>query len=154
MALSFCPAPLERAATRVDVERDIRTNAGRIQKRVNHDSVVFNNWEHLNKWLLAYMLEREPDETKVKRLKEQAVFDPLPPREEGILCKIQLGPATAHGLIRISNSLYSVPDSMIGSGCRTVIGAYEVKISKAGTENGKIPTVIHPRKPGTVKVFL
>jgi hypothetical protein len=129
-----------------DVERDIRTYASRIKKRVHHDGVVFKNWDHANEWLEGYMLERENNRTKARRIQEQGILKPLPPREEGVLCKIQLGPASSFGLIRVSYSAYSVPDSMIGAPCKTVIGPYDVKISKLGTAYGKAIEVVHPRK--------
>jgi hypothetical protein len=92
------------------------------------------------------MLERETQETKTKRIQEEAVFHPLPPREEGVLCKIHLGQSNSHGLIKMSNSLYSVPDSMIGVDCKTVVGAYDVKISKINDQNKDKIIITHPRK--------
>jgi transposase len=141
------PCTPGKGSDKGDVERDIRTYASRIKKRVSHDSVVFRDWQHLNEWLLAYMLERETEGTKARRTKEQAILNPLPPREDGILCKIQLGPASSHGVIRIGKSAYSVPDTLIGVGCKTVIGAYDVKISRIAAEYGDTTIIIHPRKP-------
>jgi len=130
-----------------DVERDIRTFASRIKNRISHERLVFRDWEHLNHWLAEYMLEREKEESRVKLREEQATFDPLPPREEGILCQIQDGPASGHGTIRVSKSAYSVPDSMIGEPCHTVIGAYDVRISRIGPRGADASVVIHPRLP-------
>jgi transposase len=128
-----------------DVERDIRTFSSRIKNRISHERLVFRDWEHLNQWLAEYMLEREKEESRLKLAIEQATLDPLPPREEGILCQIQDGPASPHGTIRVSKSAYSVPDSMIGEPCHTVIGAYDVRISRIGGRPADATVVIHPR---------
>lgn len=130
-----------------DVERDIRTFASRIKNRISHEGLIFQDWEHLNQWLVQYMLEREKEESRIRLKIEQAVFKRLPSREEGVLCKIQDGPASSHGSIRVINSVYSVPDAMIGEPCHTVIGAYDVRISRMGTGHGDKTVVIHPRMP-------
>ena len=130
-----------------DVERDIRTFSSRIKNRISHENLVFLDWNHLNEWLVQYLLEREKEESRVKLKIEQAVLETLPPREEGVLCKIQDGLASPYGVIRVMNSVYSVPDSMIGVPCHTVIGAYEVRISRRGTGAGDQTVVIHPRMP-------
>jgi transposase len=140
------PCAPGKGSDKGDVERDIRTYASRIKNRVSHDSVIFRDSEHLNQWLHDFMLERETQETKTKRIQEEAVFHPLPPREEGVLCKIHLGQSNSHGLIKMSNSLYSVPDSMIGVDCKTVVGAYDVKISKINDQNKDKIIITHPRK--------
>ena len=144
---NLLPCTPAKGSDKGDVERDIRTYASRIRKRVSHDSVVFRDWQHLNEWLLIFMLERETQTTQTKRIQEQAFFNPLPPREEGILCKVQLGPASAYGLIRIANSAYSVPDALIGMGCKAVIGPYDIKISPIAAEHRRVPVTVHPRKP-------
>lgn len=129
-----------------DVERDIRTFANRVKNRVSHERLVFRDWEHLNGWLAGYMRERQKPETLLKLAEERKKLKALPPREEGVLCKIQVGPASSHGTIRFGKSTYSVPDSMIGKGCRTVIGAYEVRIELTETHNHSREIVVHPRK--------
>jgi len=130
-----------------DVERDIRTFASRIKNRISHERLVFRDWDHLNAWLAQYMREREKEDSRIKLKIEQAALTPLPRREEGILCQIQDGPASSHGTIRVSKSSYSVPDSMIGEPCHTVIGAYDVRISRIGTSVRDAIVVVHPRKP-------
>ena len=140
------PCAPAKGSDKGDVERDIRTFASRVRKRVSHDGVIFRDWDHLNDWLRGYMQERESETTRARRNQEQAVLNPLPPREEGVLCQIQVGDASSYGTIRIGRSAYSVPDSMIGEGCRTVIGAYDVRISRVGQGYGDMTTVIHPRK--------
>jgi transposase len=130
-----------------DVERDIRTFANRLKNRISHDRLVFSDWEHLNVFLLQYLKERQKPESLAKLEEEQTRLKTLPPREDGVLCQIEVSTATSYGSIRFGKSTYSVPDSMIGQGCRTVIGAYDVRISRTGTEHGDKTVVIHPRKP-------
>ena len=130
-----------------DVERDIRTFASRIKNRISHDGIIFRDWEHLNQWLNQFMLERVKPESLEKLKIEQAHLSPLPPREEGVLCKIQDGLGPPLGGIRIFNSVYSIPDSLIGKPCHTVIGAYEVRISLIGAGYSDKTVIIHPRKP-------
>jgi transposase len=132
-----------------DVERDIRTFASRIKNRISHEGLVFRDWEHVNAWLTQYMAEREKEESRTKLCDERALLKALPRREEGVLCQVQDGPASAHGTIRVSKSVYSVPDSLIGEPCHTVIGAYEVRISRigGGSHLSDESVVIHPRKP-------
>jgi transposase len=137
-----------------DVERDIRTFASRVKNRVSHDAIVFRNWDHLNEWLMGYMLERQTDEIKMLLSKEQAKLKPLPPREESVLCGIQISPASGHGSIRIGKSAYSVPDAWIEESCRTVIGPYDVRISRVGNLHGDKTIVIHPRKPDGIHSLL
>ncbi len=129
-----------------DVERDIRTYARRIKNRVSHDRVVFRDWDHLNSFLSDFMKERRTDECIKKLEEEKKKLKRLPPREEGVLCKIQSGPATSYGTVRIGHSAYSVPDSMIGRLCRTVVSATLVTI-ESREPGGASETVVHDRKP-------
>ena len=140
------PCAPAKGSDKGDVERDIRTFASRIRKRVSHDCLVFQDWVHLNDWLGKYMGERESESVRALRLQEQAVLNPLPSREEGVLCHIEVGSASSFGTIRVGRSAYSVPDAMIGQGCRTVVGAYDVRISRVGERESDKKTVIHPRK--------
>ena len=57
-----------------DVERDIRTFSSRIKNRISHEGLVFLDWNHLNQWLVQYLLEREKEESRVKLKAEQAVL--------------------------------------------------------------------------------
>lgn len=140
------PCAPAKGSDKGDVERDIRTFASRIKKRVSHDCLVFLHWDHLNEWLGQFMRERENDTTLALFKDEQVVLNPLPPREDGVLCQIQVGDASSYGTLRIGKSSYSVPDAMIGEGCRAVIGAYDVRISLVGQPHDDKKTVIHPRK--------
>lgn len=140
------PCTPGKGSDKGDVERDIRTFANRIKNLVSHECIAFRDWEHLNAWLAEYMKGRQKPESLLRFQEEKAKLKVLPPREEGILCKVQVGPSTAYGTIRFGKSTYSVPDSMIGRGCRTVIGAYDVKIELADSGPSK-EIVIHPRRP-------
>lgn len=139
------PCQPGKGSDKGDVERDIKTFANRIRNRVSHDRVVFRDWDHLNQWLSDFMAERRTAECQEKLNFEKKHLKPLPPREEGVLCKIQVGPASSYGTIRFGKSTYSVPDSMIGQVCRTVIGPCEVKI-EFGEPGKPRQIVIHPRK--------
>lgn len=129
-----------------DVERDIRTFANRVKNRVSHEGLVFRDWEHLNGWLVQYMGERQKPESLIKLEEEKKKLKVLPLPEEGVLCKIQMGPASSYGTIRFGKSTYSVPDSMIDKVCRTVIGPYEVHIEITETILPTKEIVVHPRK--------
>lgn len=142
------PCAPGKGSDKGDVERDIRTHTIRIKNRVSHDGLVFRDFDHLNQWLAAHMLERQSESSQARLKLEQAKLKRLPKPEEGILCKIQLGSASAYGSIRVGKSTYSVPDSMIEATCRTVIGAYTVKIARMGAAHeSEEKEVIHPRKP-------
>jgi transposase len=142
------PCAPGKGSDKGDVERDIRTHTIRIKNRVSHEGVVFRDLDHINQWLSAHMIERQSESSRARLKEEQTQLKQLPPREEGILCKIQLGSASSYGSIRVGKSTYSVPDSMIEAPCRTVIGAYEVKISRIGpTHESEEKEVIHARKP-------
>ena len=130
-----------------DVERDIRSYAGRIKNRVSHDAIVFRDWEHLNEWLMQYMLERESENTKTLRKDEQQKFKVLPLRDEAILCSVQSTRGSSHGGIRIGKSVYSLPDAWIEKECRLVGGPYDVKITLISSYHTDKSVVIHPRKP-------
>jgi transposase len=131
-----------------DVERDIRTYSNRIKNRVSHEGLVFRDWEHLNAWLFVFMKERLKPASLSKFEEEKSLLETLPPREDNVLCQVEVSTATSYGSIRTGGkSTYSVPDSMIGHGCRVVIGAYDVRISRTGTEHNDKTVVIHSRKP-------
>jgi transposase len=143
----FGPLPCRPAkgSDKGDVERDIRTFSNRVKNRVSHEGLVFRDWDHLNNWLATFMKQRQSPHSLGKLQEEKKKLKTLPIREEGILCKIQIGPATSYGTVRFADSTYSVPDSMIGQGCRTVIGPYEVRIGFLAIHSSK-EIIIHPRK--------
>lgn len=139
------PCQPGKGSDKGDVERDIRTYANRIRNRISHEHTVFRDWDHLNIWLSDFMRERRTAEGLERLADEKKKLRVLPPREEGVLCKIQVGPATSYGTIRFGKSTYSVPDSMISQVCRTVIGAADVKI-EFGEPGKPREIVVHPRK--------
>lgn len=143
------PCAPAKGSDKGDVERDIRTYANRIKNLVSHETVVFRDWEHLNEWLADYMDRHHTESTRERFEVERKTLTVLAARDESVLCKIQIGPASAYGSIRIGKSAYSVPDELIGMGCKSVIGAYEVTITRVGAPLGspKEKPVIHPRKP-------
>lgn len=128
-----------------DVERDIRTYAKRIKNAVSHEGVIFRSWEHLNSWLHQLMLAIAPEASRQRLLEEQTHLKPLPPRDAEVLCRVQTGPSSPYGTIRVDKSAYSVPDPMIGVSCRTIVGPYDVKIHRSGDRSTEC-VVIHPRK--------
>jgi transposase len=142
------PCAPAKGSDKGDVERDIRTYASRIKNLISHEAVVFRDWAHLNQWLEEFMARRQTAEIRARFQVEQPTLEVLAGRDDSILCQIQIGPASPHGSIRIGKSAYSVPDAMIGLGCKSVIGAYDVRISRVGSSGsllGEKP-VIHPRK--------
>jgi transposase len=142
------PCAPAKGSDKGDVERDIRSYAIRIKNLVSHEAIVFRDWEHLNEWLDEFMGRHHTEEIRARFQVEQPKLKVLARRDESILCQIQIGPASAYGSIRIGKSAYSVPDSMIGLGCKSVIGAYDIRISRVGSpasSPGEKP-IIHPRK--------
>lgn len=129
-----------------DVERDIRTHVRRIKNLISHEGIVLRNWEHLNDWLDHYMVGHQAEASRQRLVAEQAALRPFPQRDADVLCRVQIGPSSPHGTIRVDKSAYSVPDPLIGVTCRTIVGPYEVRIQRAGDpEVSRI--VVHPRKP-------
>ena len=111
-----------------DVERDIRTYAARIRNLCINKGIIFKDWDELNEWLLEYMTSRHSNTSKELLQQERKKLLPLPPYDEQVVCRVEVSPATSHGTVRISHSSYSVPDNLIGLGCRIVSGPYEVRI--------------------------
>jgi transposase len=128
-----------------DVERDIRTFAKRIKNLVKKLGVVFRDWDHLNLWLKDYMSTRMGENIERLLQEEKKKLNPLPRREDSILCKIEETSAGGFGTVRIKKTSYSVPDDAIGVYCRVVLGPYDVKISRLEGEKKQI--ALHPRKP-------
>jgi transposase len=128
-----------------DVERDIRTHALRIKNLVKNKGVIFKDWNHLNQWLEGYISIRQSEETKALFAEEKKSLLPFPPWDEQVLCKVEPVGASPFGTVRYEKSTYSVPDAAIGASCRIVVGAFDVKIYRAGLGNELI--AMHPRKP-------
>ncbi len=138
-----------------DVERDIRSYTSRITNRVSHEGIVFRDWQHLNEWLMPFMLQRETDENRRLRLEEQKTLQILPMRDEAILCDVQATTSSAYGSIRLGKSVYSVPDAWIQKECRVIGGPYDVKIRLVKPFHEDNVIVVHPRKAdGTHSILL
>lgn len=139
------PCTPAKGSDKGDVERDIRTHAKRISNFVKNRGIVFKDWDELNAFLAHYMESRQSGASKEKLIEEIKVCAPLPPRDEEVLCRVELTPATSYGTVRIANSTYSVPDHAIGAGCRVVYRPYGVHIFRAGGKGECLAK--HPRKP-------
>ncbi len=126
------------------VERDIRTFTRRIKVRVQLDGIIFTDWDDLNKWLLNFIKETQTA-LEEKYQQEKLKLLPLPKRNTEVLCKIIDTSASKYGTVRISRSVYSVPDCAIDSKCKIVADAYTVKIFRANKADEILAN--HPRKP-------
>jgi len=139
------PCAPYKGSDKGDVERDIRTFASRIKNLVKNKNIVFHDWDDLNLFLENYMAKRQSERTKELFKEEQKHLLTLPPRDEDVLCKVQIGSSNGYGTIRFGRSVYSVPDNMIEVVCKTVIGAYDVRMYRAGGKRELV--AVHPRKP-------
>ena len=126
------PCRPAKGSDKGDVERDIRTYANRISNYVKNRGLVFKDWDAFNAFLAGYAETRQTERSKEK-LKEEALFlEPLAARDDDVLCRIELTPATAYGTVRLGKSAYSVPDKAIAAPCRVVSGPYGVRIWRVG----------------------
>ena len=64
--------------------------------------------------------------------------------EDSVLCQMLTMKPSTHGSVRISRSVYSVPDLWIDKKCDVAIGAYSVRIRIV---DGAGEWISHPRKP-------
>ncbi len=126
-----------------DVERDIRTFARRIRNYARNRGIVFKDWDHLNQWLAGYMASRRTEKSSERFKQEEKKLLPAPPRDEEVLCRVEMTSGSSHGTVRISKSTYSIPDKAIGIGCRVVSGPYDVRIFRAG--GARECVAVHPR---------
>ena len=139
------PCRAGKGSDKGDVERDIRTFSSRIKNIVRNKGIVFKDWDHLNQFLESYMDQHQSDSTKSRFEEEAKVLKPLPPRDEDILCKVNICQSNGYGTLRIGKTTYSIPDEVIQAPCKTVQGPYHVTIYRAG---GKQEIVArHQRKP-------
>jgi len=122
------PCAPGKGSDKGDVEREIRTVASRIKNLVKNKSLVFKDWEDLNAFLDSYVQNRESDSTKEKFAEESKHLKKIASRDEDVLCKVEIGTCSSYGTVRINKTAYSVPDAAIGTGCKTVMGAYDVRI--------------------------
>ena len=136
------PCRVAKGSDKGDVERDIRTNARRIQNLIKLEGITFRDWMHFNQWLNEFSRNRHTEDQKKRFLIEQKTLEPLAKREDEVMCRIEQSPATLHGTVRISKSVYSVPDTAIGVMCRTIMGPFEVNVYQM---NGPIKLIAtHP----------
>ncbi len=140
------PCRPAKGSDKGDVERDIRTHAGRIKRLINIDGLKFENFDVFNNWLIDYRNKRITDATMAKRAEEIGRLDPLPNHEESILYRIESIVATSYGAIKLGDYYYSVPDVAIGIKCYVVATPFEVKIYRT---NGKKELLAnHSRESG------
>ena len=111
-----------------DVERDIRTHAKRIGKKIKLEGRRFVNYSDFNQWLSEYVASRFTDKMKEQLAIEKKALSVIPQRCEDVLCRVEDYRSTTHGTIKLGDYLYSVPDFAIKEPCRVVAGPYDVKI--------------------------
>ena len=138
------PCRPSKGSDKGDVERDIRTFASRIQNMIKNKQIVFQDWDDLNAFLESYMSKRQSELTQSRFKEEQKALRPLPPRDEDVLCKVDISQSNSYGTLRVGKSTYSIPDEMIQSPCKVVLGPYDVKVYP--TEGQKRLVVCHPRQ--------
>lgn len=136
------PCTPGKGSDKGDVERDIRTWARRIKNHVNVHGLVLRDYCHLND-VLAEICSQEAAHSE-RFMLEQTHLQPLLPRDDGILCRVEETRASPHGTVRINKTSYSVPDEWIGQICRAIMGPFAVRIHRVGHP---ADTVSHPRKP-------
>jgi hypothetical protein len=139
------PCAPGKGSDKGDVEREIRTHARRLLNLVKITGKTFRDFDDLNDWLAAYCLKYRPEKVSALFEEERQGLKPLPPRDEEILCKVNVVPGSKLGTISIAKTSYSILDEMIGVPCRVVASAYEVKIYRAGG-NGEL-VAVHEREP-------
>lgn len=135
-----------------DVERQIRTTAHRIKIELEQTGRTFCSFDDFNEWL-SEICRREWTPKVVERLAiEREKLLPIPERSEEILCRVTTATVSSYGLVKGGESVYSVPDSMIGRPCRVVLSPYTVTIQELG---GGRCRVEHRRTPdGGVTLLL
>lgn len=126
------PCAPAKGSDKGDVEREIRTHARRLLNLVKISGKTFHDFADLNQWLAAYCLKYRPEKVSALFTEESRTLKPLPPRDEEILCKVEVVPGSKLGTVNIAKAAYSIPDEMIGLPCRVVASAYEVKVYRAG----------------------
>ena len=138
------PCSPGKGSEKGDVERDIRTFASRIQNFVKNKGVIFKDWDHLNNFLKNYMAQHQNESAKSLFKEEVKALKPLPPRDEDILCKVDICRSNNYGTLRVAKSTYSIPDEIIKVPCKVVSGPYDVMIYRL--TGRKEFLACHPRK--------
>lgn len=139
------PCAPAKGSDKGDVEREIRTHARRLVNLVKISGKTFRDYDDLNEWLVAYCLKYRPEKVSALFEEERQTLNPLPPRDEEILCKVEIVPGSKLGTVSVAKTPYSIPDAVIGVPCRVVASAYEVKIYRAGGKGELV--AIHAREP-------
>jgi transposase len=139
------PCAPAKGSDKGDVEREIRTHARRLLNLVKISGRTFRDFDDLNTWLADYCAKYLPAKTAQLLEEERKHLNPLPPRDDEVLCKVKVVPGSKHGTITIAKTPYSIPDEMIGVPCRIVASAYEVKIFRVG--GGGELAYVHQRIP-------
>jgi len=141
------PCSPGKGSEKGDVERDIRTWIRRIRTQIKITGRVFGDYGDLNAWLLDLVTKRRGVQTWRLLADEQERLNPLPPRDADILCTVDTGRASKHGMLRIERckASYSVPDFAIEKECRFVVSALKVKIYLVAGDRSLI--AVHERKP-------
>lgn len=143
------PCSPGKGSDKGDVEREIRTQARRLVNLVKISGKTFRDFDDLNEWLAAYCARYLPERVAPLFEKEQRTLKPLPPRDEEILCRVEVVPGTKYGTVSIAKTPYSIPDDLIGCACRVVASAYDVKIYRTSGRGELVAT--HAREPPGAK---
>ena len=138
------PCAPGKGSEKGDVEREIRTQAGRIQRAIKLSGKIFRDFDDLNKWLADYSKRFQTEKSQKLLAIEREHLKPLLPYSAEIIGRVTITKPLKHGLVRIKNATYSVPDKMIGVECRVVQGPYAVNIFRLGGAQDLIAT--HPLK--------
>lgn len=140
----FKPLPCRpgKGSDKGDVEREIRTNASRIENLVKVEGHIFSDYDALNLWLKGYCEARHSDQAISKFRAEQVTLKPLPRRDDDVISHVAFGTVTPWGSLRIDRlkASYSVPDEAIGAQCRLVVSAFDVRIFRADHDGDLITT--------------
>ena len=150
--LKVLPCSPGKGNEKGDVERDIRTFAARVSNYVKTRAIVFKDWDDLNRFLAEYMAFRQTESSRERFAEETKKLSALPPRDEDVLCRTEILPATSYGTVRLGKSTYSVPDSAISESCRVISGPYGVEIWRTGGKKECLAR--HPRMPDGEKSIL
>jgi len=136
------PCSPGRGNEKGDVERDIRTLAGRIRHQVKLQGIVFDSWDHVNGWLMELCLKLQSEKSKNLFEEEKKHLQPLSGPDENVLSRVEYLPVSAFGTVRIFKGAYSVPDRFIGMQLKVVPTPYQIRIY-----NRRELIAVHQRRP-------
>ena len=137
-----------------DVEREIRTHAARILRRIRREGLVFENMEDFNQWFSSYCAAFQKNQDKF--LNEQKSLQPLPKWNSSVLEKTVPVVPSKTGTVQFELSRYSVPDELIGVACELTATHECVIIANAEPfSKGLLQRVEHKRQiPGDDSIEL